>query len=75
MWSGSELSDGSEPHDHIYTAGHPCAPPSMKPLVGRGVPGVAAAGWYWEVLYRVPSLAGFEAYLMNYEIKPGQTAV
>ena len=67
MYPSGELTDGSEPHDHICSAGHPCAPPSMKPLGGRGVPGVGQLGGYWVGLYRVlPSRSIIKAYLMNY---------
>ena len=42
----SELTDGFEPHDHIYTAGlpvHPCSQLCTTRREGRGVPGVVGS--------------------------------
>ena len=48
MCPASELADGSEPHDYIYSAVMPAGTSAVYMLDGgvggRGVPGVAA-GW------------------------------
>ena len=47
------MSDGYEPHDHIYSAVVPASMNCGTPGGGRGVPGVVGTGWGREVLYRV----------------------
>ena len=69
MASLSELSDGSEPHDHIPPAVAPVHPCSRRRCRGEGVPGV----WYPEGglggLYRYPTIPSQDPYLVNSEVK------
>ena len=76
MCLSSELSDRSEPHDHIYSSGQHGTAADVAPAGSRGVPGGDAAGWVpggWYTGYWPE--AGFEAYLMNIRVKLVHTAV
>ena len=70
MWSSSELTDGFEPHDMIYSGYMTRAAADMpgQPRVrGGGVPRVVQAGWYREgAIPGTTQPSDFEAYLMNY---------
>ena len=48
MCPASELADRLEPHDMIYSWSWHRAAALTSWEVGRGVPGVAEAGGYWE---------------------------
>ena len=71
MCLASELADGLEPHDHIYTAvPHRCSTPmteEYRGAVGRVYPGWVA-GWCREGTIPGTKPAGqIEAYLLNIE--------
>ena len=79
MCPASDLGDGLEPHDHIYSWYRTRAAVLLH-LPGTasagGVPGVVRLGGYQEG-YTAPSQpeARFEAYLMNYYLRLVHTAV
>ena len=79
MCPTSELADGLEPHDTIYSAGRTVVASRVVGVGWRGVPGVAGRVGAGRVLYRVLTQPGadpsFEAYLMNYYIYLVHTAV
>ena len=68
MWSGSELTDGYEPHDHILLSVSPCGDAACGPCRrGGGVPGVGPGG-YREGGIPGTSQGQIEAYLWISEI-------
>ena len=79
MYLGSELSDGFEPHDHIYSAVHATARAGSHAGSSRGVPGVVEQVGAGRVLYRVlptdPADGQIEANLRNIKVRLVHTAV
>ena len=66
MYRPSELTDGSEPHDHICSEDQTCGG-CMDDVGGSGRAVVYPGWWYWvgtrEVLYRVLTRARSRVHL------------